>query len=271
MSQTAASDSLTGLPKTRVTMSPARRDMIALFVVVAVLVAAIQVASMFVPAYIMPAPAAILGALWVLLTEDWGQILVTVARLFVAAGFSIVVGTAIGCLMGMFAPIRPYLRSLVVIDSGIPALSWMLIAVFWFKDPEARIFFILTVILLPFYALNVHDGIRALPKDWSEALGTFRPTRWQMFRLLILPHVIPYVLMTTKSIIGYATRMVIFAELIGSAIGIGAKMGLAQGSFEMATVLAWTVFLVIFNIVMQALVAAIEAHLLRYRVEAQAR
>ncbi|MGG2362420.1 hypothetical protein ACE4Z5_26135, partial [Salmonella enterica] len=89
---------------------------------------------------------------------------VTVARLLVAAGFSIVVGTAIGCAMGMFMPIRPYLRSLVVIDSGIPALSWMLIAVFWFKAPEARIFFILTVILLPFYALNVHDGIRALPK-----------------------------------------------------------------------------------------------------------
>ena len=31
------------------------------------------------------------------------------------------------------------------INTGIPALSWMLFAVFWFKNPEARIFFILAV------------------------------------------------------------------------------------------------------------------------------
>ncbi|GAB4177347.1 MAG: hypothetical protein OHK0024_15080 [Thalassobaculales bacterium] len=249
----------------------ARRDLFALLVVVAGILAAMQVASLHVPAYIMPAPAAILAALWELLTQDWGQILVTLLRLALALGFSMLAGTVIGCLMGMLAPIRPYLRSLVVIDTGIPALSWMLIAVFWFKDPEIRIFFILTVILLPFYALSVHDGIKALPKEWAEAVDVFRPTRWQTFRLLVLPHIVPYVLTTTKTVIGYATRMVIFAELIGAAVGIGARMGLAQSTFQMETVLAWTVFLVIFNILVQAGVAAAERRLLRYRAEAEMR
>ena len=68
-----------------------------------------------------------------------------------------------------------------------------------------------------------------------------------MLRYLIFPHIVPYVLMTTRSTVGYATRMLIFAELIGSSLGIGARMGLAQATFHMESVIAWTVLLVIMN------------------------
>ena len=80
----------------------------------------------------------------------------------------------------------------------------MLMAVFWFKSPELRMFFILVVIVVPIYALNIHDGIRAMPKEWLEMCESFRPSRWQVLRYLILPHIVPYVLMTTKSTVGYA-------------------------------------------------------------------
>ena len=81
---------------------------------------------------------------------------------------------------------------------------------------------------------------------------SFRPSRWQVLRYLILPHIVPYVLMTTKSTVGYAMRMLIFAELIGSAIGIGAQMGLAQATFHMESVIAWTVLLIAINLVVWA-------------------
>lgn len=240
-------------------------------VVIAVILGAMEIASWFTPSYVMPSVSSIGGALWRLLTLDLHHVLTTLLRLAIAMTFAIAVGTALGCIMGMFRPIQPYLRSLVIIDAGIPALSWMLIAVFWFRDPEIRIFFILSVIIIPFYALNVHDAIRALPKDWVEAIGTFRPSLFQIFYLLILPHIVPYILMTTRSIIGYAMRMVIFAELIGAAIGIGSAMGLAQGAFEMNVVLAWTVLLVILNLVFQQAIGLIEARVLRYRPEATIR
>ncbi|HEX5780019.1 MAG TPA: ABC transporter permease subunit [Xanthobacteraceae bacterium] len=240
-------------------------------VVIAVILGVMEVASWYTPSYVMPSVSSIGGALWRLMTLDLHHVLTTLLRLAIALTFAIAVGTALGCIMGMFRPIQPYLRSLVIIDAGIPALSWMLIAVFWFRDPEIRIFFILSVIIIPFYALNVHDAIRALPKDWVEAIGTFRPSLFQIFYLLILPHIVPYILMTTRSIIGYAMRMVIFAELIGAAIGIGSAMGLAQGAFEMNVVLAWTVLLVILNLVFQQAIGLIEARVLRYRPEATIR
>lgn len=247
------------------------RDLQATLVVSILLLAAMEVASRFVPDYIMPSPVLIAQALKDLLTTDSMHVLITLGRLVLAIIFSMTVGVAIGLLMGVSDKVGPYLRALVIIDTGIPALSWMLVAVFWFKAPEARIFFILTVILLPFYALNVYEGMRAIPRDWVDMMESFRPSRWQMMRFLVLPHIVPYIFLTTKSVIGYAIRMVIFAELVASAVGIGSRMSLAQSTFRIDQVLAWTFLLVILNLVIQWLANLAEKRLLSWRADVKVR
>lgn len=247
------------------------RDAVANIVIIALLVGGMELWSREAPPYIMPPPALSAQAIVTALGEDWIHILLTLGRLIVAVAFALVVGSILGALMALVRPLQPYLKSIVIIDTGVPALSWMLFAIFWFKEPEARVFFILAMILLPFYALNVYDGIRALSTDLVEMVETFRPTRWQVFRLLILPHVVPYILMTTRSIIGYATRMTVFAELVSVSSGMGARMGLAQSNFQMEGVIAWTVLLVILNLMIQAVVAWTEKSMLRWRPEVSVR
>jgi NitT/TauT family transport system permease protein len=248
-----------------------RRDIVATVVVVVLLLTAMEVASRFVPDYIMPSPVAVWNAARELFFSDPYHVAVTLVRLAISVTIAMMVGVLIGLAMGMFTHLRAYLKAVVVIDTGIPALSWMLIAVFWFKNPETRIFFILLVILAPFYALNVYEGVRALPKELVDMIESFRPSRWQVLRYLILPHIVAYVFLTTKSVIGYAIRMVIFAELVASAIGIGARMNLAQSTFRIDQVLAWTFFLAILNVALQAFVNGLEKLFLKWRAEATVR
>ncbi|MFP1684007.1 ABC transporter permease [Alloalcanivorax sp. C16-1] len=263
-------------PSVRAAARPAarpgrRRDLTALGVVSVLLILAMEVASRFVPPFIMPSPLVVGQAVLELLTSDWHHVSVTLLRLAAAVAFSMFVGVLIGLLMGTSRRLGPYLNSLVIIDTGIPALSWMLVAVFWFKDPEARIFFILTVILLPFYALNVYEGVRSMPREWVDMMESFRPSRWQLMRYLVIPHIVQYVFMTTKSVIGYAIRMVIFAELVASAVGVGSRMSLAQSTFRIDYVLAWTFLLVVLNLVLQSLLNLVERHVLKWRAEAKVR
>jgi NitT/TauT family transport system permease protein len=248
-----------------------RRDLIAVVVVVIAIGIVMQVASGFVPDYIMPSPVAIGRAIMELLGNEAMHVVITLGRLAVAILFSMAVGVSIGLLMATSKRVGPYLRALVIIDTGIPALSWMLVAVFWFKEPETRIFFILTVILLPFYALNVYEGVRSMSSEWLDMLESFRPSRWQTLRYLIIPHTVSYVLLTTKSVIGYAIRMVIFAELVASAVGIGSRMSFAQSTFRIDQVLAWTFLLVILNLLFQWLAGLAEKHLLKWRKEVTVR
>lgn len=251
--------------------SPQRESLFPVFVVVAVLIGLIQIASYFLPPYVMPAPMVILQAVIEILTTQYQHIGITALRLFIAVLFAMGVGVLLGIIMGIFPTIRPYLRSLIIIDTGIPALSWMLLAIFWFSQPEVRIFFILSVILVPFYALSIYDAIRALPRDWVEMIESFRPNRMHVLRYLIFPHIVPYILTTTKSVLGYAVRMAIFAELVASAVGIGSRMSLAQSMFRIDLVLGWTVILVIANLLLQAGLSAIEDVLLKWRPETNVR
>jgi NitT/TauT family transport system permease protein len=248
-----------------------RRDLFATSVVVVILLIAMEITSRYVPDYVMPSPLTVWNAARELFLTDPYHVGITLLRLTVAVSVAMTVGVLLGLAMGMLPWIRPYLKAVVVIDTGIPALSWMLIAVFWFKNPETRIFFILLVILLPFYALNIYEGVRALSKDLVDMIESFRPSRWQVLRYLILPHIVPYIFLTTRSVIGYAIRMVIFAELVASAVGIGARMNLAQSTFRIDQVLAWTFFLVILNLVLQALVNGLEKLVLSWRAEATVR
>jgi len=251
---------------------PSRRfrlgDNGALVLVVLLLIALMEALSRVVPPYILPSPVVVAAALWRALTVQPWQLLVSLLRLVAALSVSLLLGTALGLAMSLLPRLRPYLRAVLVIDTGVPALSWILVAVFWFRNPEYRIFFVLCMILVPFYAMQVHDGIRALPRDWMEMIGTFRPRRAQLLRFLILPHIVAYVLMTTKSIIGYATRMLVFAEMISATMGVGAEMGVAQASFHMEDVLAWTVLLILFNVLAQGAIGLIERHALSWRSEA---
>lgn len=247
------------------------RDVVATLVVAVAVVIGMQVMSAFTPEYIMPAPRAIAGATATLLGEDIRHVGITLLRWLAGVLFALVVGSALGVLMASVRRLAPYLRAVLFIDTGVPALSWMLLAILWFKNTEPRIFFILVALLLPFYALNVYEGIRALPREWLEMVEVFRPTRWQVLAYLVLPHTVPYVILTTKSVVGYAIRMTIFAELIASAVGIGARMALAQSMLRVDTVMAWTFLLVVLNFVVQGVVVLAERRFLGWRTEAEIR
>ena len=170
-------------------MSAAARhqDIVATVVITIGLVAAMQIMSFFTPPYVLPSPGTVLAALIELLRRDLRHVGITLARWAAGIAFALVVGSALGVVMASARRLAPYLRAMLLIDTGVPALSWMLLAILWFGNPEARIFFILVVLLLPFYAMNVYEGIQALPHEWVEMVEVFRPSRPQLLRFLVFP------------------------------------------------------------------------------------
>ena len=77
-----------------------RREIFAMVVVVAALFAAMEIASRFVPDYIMPSPLVILTSLIESLRTEQSHIWITLARLAAAVAFCMVVGIVLGRAMG---------------------------------------------------------------------------------------------------------------------------------------------------------------------------
>jgi NitT/TauT family transport system permease protein len=94
---------------------------------------------------------------------------------------------------------------------------------------------------------------------------SFRPTRRRMFRVMILPSILPDILTAWKVNLGNASRVVVVAELVGATGGVGYELLQQQQIFDMAGALAWTLQLVFFVLIVQRVVSLIENYAFRYR------
>ena len=232
-----------------------------------VILAAWQIASFFLPPYLVPGVGAILAAFIEIVASLTllGDVLTTMGRIFLGLVLAFITGTILGVFMGFTETVEKYTLPVLHFIMGIPALSWVVFAIIWFSHVETRIAFILLAGCLPNYALIIHDGIKSISKEYLDMLRAMRPTRKQLFSKLILPGMIPAVLTSWKVNLGLAARVVIVAELVGATRGVGNKLLLAQELFEMPKAIAWTLVLVAFLLITQFVILFLEHKLLRWR------
>jgi NitT/TauT family transport system permease protein len=230
-----------------------------------------QIVSLFVPHFLFPSVPEIAARLLSIVTS-WklvGDALATSARILAGLGGAFVLGTLLALPMARSPSVERYVYPLLNFNQGIPALSWVVIAIIWFRGIEFRIFFIMVMTTLPAFTFQVLDAYRAMSKDLFEMTLAFRPTRRDLFRTLIWPTVLPGILTAWKVNLGNAARVVVVAELVGATGGVGYELLQQQQLFDMAGAVAWTLVLVIFVLVVQGCISLIEAHVLRYRAVAE--
>jgi NitT/TauT family transport system permease protein len=230
-----------------------------------------QIASLFVPHFLFPSVPEIAVRLVDIFTsaKSIGDTLATSLRILAGLGGAFVLGTILAMPMARSPAFERYVYPLLNFNQGIPALSWVVIAIIWFRGIEFRIFFIMVMTTLPAFTFQVLDAYRAMSKDLFEMTLAFRPSRLDLFRTLIWPTVLPGILTAWKVNLGNASRVVVVAELVGATGGVGYELLQQQQVFDMAGAIAWTLVLVIFVLVVQGIITLIERHVMRYRAFAE--
>jgi ABC-type nitrate/sulfonate/bicarbonate transport system permease component len=237
------------------------------FISALVLIGAWAIAAWFFPPFLFPSVFTIGEHLLGILT-DGNQVtgaVATGARILVGTAGAFVAGGLIALWMGMSDRVERYVHPLLTFNQGIPALSWVVISIIWFQSTEFRIWFIIVMTTLPAFAFQIHDAYRAMSVDLIEMSLSFRPTRWDRFRTLVVPSILPGILTAWKVNIGNVARVVVVAELVGATIGVGYELLQSQQLFDIAGAIAWTLVLVLFVVASQLSVRLLEVHLLRYR------
>jgi NitT/TauT family transport system permease protein len=230
-----------------------------------------QIASFFVPHFLFPSVPEIATRLFAIFTS-WNSIsdaLATSGRILAGLTGAFVLGAGLAVPMARSATFERYAYPLLNFNQGIPALSWVVIAIIWFRGIEFRIFFIMVMTTLPAFTFQILDAYRAMSKDLFEMTLAFRPTRFDLLRTLVWPTVLPGILTAWKVNLGSAARVVVVAELVGATGGVGYELLQQQQIFDMAGAVAWTLVLVIFVLVVQSCITLVETHALRYRAFAE--
>ncbi len=226
-----------------------------------------QFASLFFPPFLFPS---LIDVFWRCLEilGNWTQfsdVFATVLRILAGLAGAFIIGAALAVMMAKSRAAHNFLSPILTLFQGIPALSWVVFAIIWFHGIELRIFFIMVMTTLPAFTFQVLGALQAMSRDLVEMVMSFRPSRAKLFRTMIIPAVLPDILTAWKVNLGNASRVVVVAELVGATGGVGYQLLQQQQIFDMAGALAWTLQLVFFVLIVQALLTLIETIAFRYR------
>ena len=147
--------------------------------------------------------------------------LLTAGRIFGGLFGAFILGGILAMVIGQSRTAENFIAPVLTFFQGIPALSWVVFAIIWFHGIEFRVLFIMVMTTLPAFTFQILDAFRSMSKDLFEMTMVFRPSRWTLFRFLIVPTIVPGILTAWKVNLGNAARVVVVAELVGATGGVG--------------------------------------------------
>ena len=226
-----------------------------------------QFASLFFPRFLFPSLIDVFWRCLQIFSDGtmFADVLATILRILAGLAGAFIIGGLLALLMVRSRRVDDFLSPILTLFQGIPALSWVVFAIIWFHGVEFRIFFIMVMTTLPAFTFQVLAALQGMARDLTEMVMSFRPTRFQLFRVLIVPAILPEILTAWKVNLGNASRVVVVAELVGATGGVGYQLLQQQQLFDMAGALAWTLQLVFFVLVTQGVLGFIEDFAFRYR------
>jgi ABC-type nitrate/sulfonate/bicarbonate transport system permease component len=149
-----------------------------------------------------------------------------------ASLFRILAGFAIGCLIG--APlglvmassklfndlVSPYMQLL----RFIPAIAWLTPAVIWLGVGEASKIALIAYTTLFIVAINTMVGVSNIPTERLWAANSMGARPGQVFRFVVIPSTVPFVLTGMRLAMGNSFATVVPAEMIAADKGLGAMI-----------------------------------------------
>lgn len=229
------------------------------------------VASLFAGAQMLPGPHAVLAA--IVAEARTGELFfqtgVTLLRVFFAFTLAMVVGTAIGLLMGRFKLADRLGDPWLIVLLNLPALVIIVLAFIWGGLTEIAAVLAVAINKLPNAVVTVREGARALDPGLDEMAQVFALPRLKALRHVVLPQLAPYIAAAARSGLSLVWKIVLIVELLGRPNGVGFEIGIAFQLFDVTRILAYALtFVVVILAIETLLVQPIERRASRWRTRA---
>jgi ABC-type nitrate/sulfonate/bicarbonate transport system permease component len=144
----------------------------------------------------------------------------TLLRLAVAFALGALVGVTVGMLMGRSRWAERLLLPIVSVGNPIPGLAYAPLFVIWFGLGNLPAILLVAFAAAFPIAVNTWSGVRAVKEIWIRAAQSMGAQERQLFRSVVLPGALPYVLTGLRLGLARAWRVLVAVEML-TAVGFG--------------------------------------------------
>jgi len=151
-------------------------------------------------------------------------ILVTLKRLLLGYVFGLALGLPLGLLTARFRLLADTLGLLALGLQALPSVCWVPLALLWFGQTEAAMFFVVVMGTLWSVIIATDNGVRNVPPIYARAARTMGSSGLHTWLVVILPAALPFIVGGMKQGWAFAWRSLMAAEIyvtILSGFGLG--------------------------------------------------
>ena len=210
---------------------------------------------------VLPAPTAILTALYDDRALLWSNFTVTAGEIGLGMLVALVLGLLCAIAIHFSTILRRALYPLLVGSQTIPiVLIAPLLVAWWGFGLAPKLAIVALVCFFPVVVPTL-DALDRVDADLRKLMRTFGASRWQTFRMVEAPAALPGLLTGAKLSVAVAAIGATFAELAGSESGLGNLMMKAIPQFETPRAFAAVLILSVFAVALFGLLALAERRL----------
>src|SRR6185437_2209366 len=190
--------------------------------------------------------------------QIWNDVWVSGQELVLGFLLAIVVGLPLGMAMGWYRRLSFAFDPFVTFFNAIPRVSLTPLFIIWFGigiNSKLAVVFLGAVFAI---LINAGVGVRNLDPALIKAARSFGANDLQLFRTVVLPGCVPYILAGFRLGLAHALTGVVVAELVAAQAGIGLMMATAGATFQTSRVFVGLIIVATTGVLLTYILSRIE-------------
>jgi NitT/TauT family transport system permease protein len=166
---------------------------------------------------------------------------ITLLRLIVSFSIAMLLGCAIGIVLGRNKKLDAFFDNWLVIFLNVPALVTIILCYVWFGLVESAAILAVVINKLPNVIVTIREGTRTLDQDLLDMARCYRFSKRKTLIHVIWPQLHPFVMGATRSGLALIWKIILVVELLGRSNGMGYQLHMFFQLFDVASILAYTI------------------------------
>ena len=180
--------------------------------------------------------------------------LVSLQRLVIGYGISLVIGLALGLLIGRVRLIEETVGSVILGLQALPSVCWLPLAILWFGLTEQAIIFVVIMGALFSITLGVDAGVKNTSPIYLKAARNLGAKGIGLYAQVIMPAAMPAILNGLKQGWTFAWRSLMAGELIIFTLSLGNLLQTGRDFNDASQVMSVMVVIIVIGVTIDSLV-----------------
>lgn len=190
--------------------------------------------------------------------ESWRAAGMTLGRITGSFLLSLLFAAVLATAGAFVKSIHKFVRPLVTVLQAAPTMAVILLAVVWLDNSEVPLL-VGFLICFPLLYNTCHTALESVDGELLEMADVYHMRPVDKLTGIYLPAVFPVVTEGAKSAVSLTVKVVIAAEVLAQTrVSIGLLMQQDSVMFEIADLLAWTVFAIVLSFLLEGIIVGVQ-------------